>query len=296
MIPIGFQQQKEVIHDDEPKDLSKTSLSKKIPLMKISKSPILEESQEDKNDINGIRVPKMNSHGKLTTYKCKQCDFVATTKVDFWQHSKDKHYRPEKTFYCKFCPFVTELKHHFEYHVNGHTGTKPYKCEQCDYSCVNKSMLNSHMKSHSQIYQYRCKDCLYVSKYCHSLKNHLRKYNHRPSVVLNIDGTENHHQIIDVYGTRRGPRPKLKTNSEKNYNSIENSKIPKICEITPPQIPFPLNPAILNPFMMNEMFIRMALQLQQRTLIAQNNNLIISSANSIHSSENTSDDEDSIRV
>ena len=63
-------------------------------------------------------------------------------------------------------------------------------------------MLNSHMKSHTNIYQYRCADCTYATKYCHSLKLHLRKYAHKPAMVLNPDGTPNPLPIIDVYGTR----------------------------------------------------------------------------------------------
>lgn len=110
--------------------------------------------------------------------------------------------------HCPKCDFVTEYKHHLEYHLRRHTGSKPYKCNMCDYSCVNKSMLNSHLKSHSNVYQYRCSDCSYATKYCHSLKLHLRKYNHQPAMVLNPDGTPNPLPIIDVYGTRRGPKIK----------------------------------------------------------------------------------------
>ncbi len=58
------------------------------------------------------------------------------------------------------------------------------------------------------IYQYRCNECQYATKYCHSLKLHLRKYGHTPAMVLNPDGTPNPLPIIDVYGTRRGPKIK----------------------------------------------------------------------------------------
>lgn len=110
--------------------------------------------------------------------------------------------------HCPKCPFITEYKHHLEYHLRNHMGSKPYQCTKCAYSCVNKSMLNSHLKSHSTVYQYRCSDCSYATKYCHSLKLHLRKYNHNPAMVLNPDGTPNPLPIIDVYGTRRGPKMK----------------------------------------------------------------------------------------
>lgn len=140
-------------------------------------------------------------------YRCKQCGYVAMDKHDFWEHSKD-HIKSDKMLACPKCNFVTEYKHHLEYHLRNHFGSKPFKCAKCNYSCVNKSMLNSHMKSHSNIYQYRCDDCTYATKYCHSLKLHLRKYKHRPATVLNLDGTPNPYPVIDVYGTRRGPRPK----------------------------------------------------------------------------------------
>ena len=89
--------------------------------------------------------------------------FVAVTKEDFWRHTK-MHIKPEKMLNCPKCPFVTEYKHHLEYHLRNHFGSKPFKCPSCSYTCVNKSMLNSHMKSHTNIYQYRCQDCNYATK------------------------------------------------------------------------------------------------------------------------------------
>ncbi|XP_059619534.1 protein hunchback [Phlebotomus argentipes] len=166
-------------------------------------------------DDDAIRTPKVNSHGKLKKYPCKQCDFLAITKVDIWEHHRI-HIKPEKMLTCHLCPFVTMYKHHLEYHLHKHRGSKPFQCEQCDYSCVNKSMLNSHLKSHSNIYQYRCATCKYATKYCHSLKLHLRKYRHQPAMVLNPDGTPNPLPIIDVYGTRRGPKTKKSPKATKS--------------------------------------------------------------------------------
>ena len=162
---------------------------------------------EELEDEQGVRVPRINSQGKVKTFKCKQCEFVTVTKEDFWKHCKG-HIKPEKLLTCPKCSFVTEYKHHLEYHLRNHFGSKPFRCNHCSYSCVNKSMLNSHMKSHTTIYQYRCADCNYATKYCHSLKLHLRKYTHKPAMVLNPDGTPNPLPIVDVYGTRRGPKIK----------------------------------------------------------------------------------------
>nr|BAD12839.1 hunchback [Gryllus bimaculatus] len=155
----------------------------------------------------GLREPRVNAQGKVKTYRCKQCNYVAITKLDFWDHSRS-HIKIEKMLTCPRCPFVTEYKHRLEYHLRNHSGSKPFKCDKCPYTCVNKSMLNSHMKSHSSVYQYRCADCTYATKYMHSLKLHLRKYTHKPAMVLNPDGSPNPLPIIDVYGTRRGPKSK----------------------------------------------------------------------------------------
>ncbi|XP_067665934.1 protein hunchback-like isoform X2 [Haliotis asinina] len=142
------------------------------------------------SDSDGFGTAKMQrmQPGRPKVYRCKQCSFASTTKVDFWQHSRS-HIKEEKLLQCPRCPFVTEYKHHLEYHLRNHFGSKPFKCNKCNYSCVNKSMLNSHMKSHTNVYQYRCADCTYATKYCHSLKLHLKKYNHKPAAVLNADGS-----------------------------------------------------------------------------------------------------------
>nr|KAG5697655.1 hypothetical protein BaRGS_011204 [Batillaria attramentaria] len=126
--------------------------------------------------------------GRPKVYRCKQCEFSCINKVEFWAHART-HIKEDKLLQCPRCPFVTEYKHHLEYHLRNHFGSKPFKCTKCNYSCVNKSMLNSHMKSHTNVYQYRCADCTYATKYCHSLKLHLRKYGHKPATVLNSDGS-----------------------------------------------------------------------------------------------------------
>ncbi|XP_016961154.1 protein hunchback [Drosophila biarmipes] len=162
---------------------------------------------ESEDDDTNIRMPIYNSHGKMKNYKCKTCGVVAITKVDFWAHTRT-HMKPDKILQCPKCPFVTEFKHHLEYHIRKHKNQKPFQCDKCSYTCVNKSMLNSHRKSHSSVYQYRCADCDYATKYCHSFKLHLRKYGHKPGMVLDEDGTPNPSLVIDVYGTRRGPKSK----------------------------------------------------------------------------------------
>lgn len=194
------------------------------------------EVQHDKSDdfdndnpddsvksINTRRKKKTNEKAK--NYRCKRCDFVATSKFDFWKHNAT-HIRPERRLECPKCPFVTELKHHLRFHIDNHTGKKPYACTECTYSCVNKSMLKSHEKSHLDILQYRCADCSFAAKYYHSLKKHLQQLHHTAQVILNRDGTPNLLTIIDTYGTRRGPKQKPVQKSPDNKQS-ENINVNK---------------------------------------------------------------------
>ncbi|XP_076246479.1 hunchback [Calliopsis andreniformis] len=209
------------------------------------------EQESEEADEPGLRVPRVNSQGKVKTFRCKQCNFVAITKLEFWEHSRS-HIKAEKLLTCPKCPFVTEYKHHLEYHLRNHFGSKPFKCDKCSYSCVNKSMLNSHLKSHSNIYQYRCANCSYATKYCHSLKLHLRKYSHQPAMVLNADGSPNPLPIIDVYGTRRGPKQKTVKQEDASQNSsLANNNLqtslPSPQMVVPPQMSpvshcLPMNP------------------------------------------------------
>uniref|UniRef100_A0A914GTU8 C2H2-type domain-containing protein n=1 Tax=Globodera rostochiensis TaxID=31243 RepID=A0A914GTU8_GLORO len=131
--------------------------------------------------------------GKPKQYKCKQCQHISRSKKEQWAHAR-LHIPKQKQLTCALCDFVTEYKHHLEYHYRNHNGQKPFKCTICDYTCVNKSMLNSHMKSHTPVYQFRCQDCTYQTKYCHSLKMHLKKYNHKraPGPSGFVDSSDSH--------------------------------------------------------------------------------------------------------
>lgn len=234
----------QILDNESPEDHLRRlqmSLEKNGLLAPASSPKPSEQSNDDDMDLEeydeqGLRIPKMNSHGKVKKFKCKQCDFVAITKLGFWEHTKG-HIKAEKMLTCPKCPFVTEYKHHLEYHLRNHFGSKPFKCDKCSYSCVNKSMLNSHMKSHSNVYQYRCADCSYATKYCHSLKLHLRKYSHKPAMVLNPDGTPNPLPIIDVYGTRRGPKQKLHGAKDEDVTTLPPNPLAQLMMSQPPQLP-----------------------------------------------------------
>lgn len=137
---------------------------------------------------------------KSRLYRCRYCGHETDDKTNYWQHVRI-HVKPEKLLTCDTCQFVTQYKHHLEYHQRNHSGYKPFKCDSCEYQCVNKSMLNSHMKSHSSVYQFQCGECKYATKYVHSLKMHLKKYSHHPNhqlTSLNESSQEQQDYILDL--------------------------------------------------------------------------------------------------
>ncbi|KAK0182630.1 hypothetical protein PV327_000746 [Microctonus hyperodae] len=184
------------------------------PVPEVIESPVLNEKNM-KDHIEkferAICYPVINAEGNVKLNICKECEeFTGVTKVELWRHSKT-HKDNDKKFRCQYCPFLTHLKHHYEYHMNKQRGVKPCECRVCEYKCVNQSMMTSHMKSHTSLRQYSCKTCGYITKYCHSLKIHLRNTKHESGPVLNTDGTINPYITVDVYGKRRGPKQKTQT-------------------------------------------------------------------------------------
>ncbi|KAG8198105.1 hypothetical protein JTE90_020928 [Oedothorax gibbosus] len=198
--------------------------------------------------------------------RCKTCGFLGKNKTEYYEHLRKKICFTGPLLECEFegCEFCTRYKHHFEYHLRNHYGSKPFKCDQCNYVCVNQSMLNSHMKSHSSQYPYRCKTCTYATKYLHSLKMHVKKYDHEPDKVLNADGSVNHNLIIDVNGRRRGPKSKKGKSSNSAANHRSSSAIVPLppSHASPPSKNYHQNASLpsINPsFMYNSsMFNNMA--------------------------------------
>lgn len=72
------------------------------------------------------------SGGKPKKYSCKQCGEILTTKEARWIHSKT-HIPAEKQLSCTECDFVTEYKHHLQYHMRNHFGSKPFKVSMTFY-------------------------------------------------------------------------------------------------------------------------------------------------------------------
>ncbi|CAB3385907.1 Hypothetical predicted protein [Cloeon dipterum] len=170
-----------------------------------------EDSEKmDNHRVDFHHLPStLNKKGKkqqsMLKCKAKQCTFQTTEKYTMWIHFRD-HVREGKMLKCNYCPFATALKHHLEFHHDGHLGKKREQCPDCGYKCTNKAMLKSHMKRHSDWCDYKCADCNFEAKYHNILKNHLRAKNHQQKMVIRPDGTQV--PTVDVNGRRRGPRSK----------------------------------------------------------------------------------------
>lgn len=184
-----------------------------------------DDGESEEYAVNVNKVSHNANSNRRTSYKCKKCVLTFNNKDEYYVHQKDNHIKREKLLECKLCPFVTEYKHHHEYHIKNHFKMKPFKCSysNCKYSCNNQSMLNSHVKSHKSFYQFHCKNCNYATKYMHSFKLHLRKNNHEKGITLNEDGSVNNDIIIDIHGTRRGPKRKSRKLDDNALQNINNN-------------------------------------------------------------------------
>ncbi|XP_057338247.1 protein hunchback-like isoform X2 [Microplitis mediator] len=187
----------------------------------------------------GWLIPKINKRGVEQIVKCKKCKKQFNTKVKMWNHLAEVHFTSGKMIRCTepYCAFVTDLKHHWEYHMYRHTGIKPFGCDLCKYRCINKAMLKSHMKSHSNTYEYHCASCPLKSKFHHTFKQHLEETGHRQGKTYDEYGNLCN-KIIDVGGKRRGPRKPGQKKSKTSEATI----------VSPPETPhYRLSPAQVAP-------------------------------------------------
>ncbi|KAF7635108.1 hypothetical protein Mgra_00005549 [Meloidogyne graminicola] len=206
-------------------------LDQEMPLVSDGEDKeIISPQKELFNNNSGISSkPETSSNrraGKPKQYKCKQCPHLSHSKKEQWTHAR-LHIPKQKQLCCTICDFVTEYKHHLEYHYRNHNGQKPFNCPTCAYTCVNKSMLNSHMKSHTPNFQFKCIDCTYQTKYSHSLRMHLRKYKHKVAPGSGIelfDSSDSHGEGAGTPAIEDRPE-NASTSSASKEESFENMAV-----------------------------------------------------------------------
>ncbi|CAL2034784.1 unnamed protein product [Caenorhabditis brenneri] len=116
---------------------------------------------------------------RKSVFNCRKCEHQSSSKEESWIHKKT-HIPREQQLTCGSCEFVTVHKHHLEYHIRNHTGSKPFSCGKCNYTGANMGSLRSHLKSHDSNFPFMCRDCGYSTKYSGTFKAHLQKH-HQPS-------------------------------------------------------------------------------------------------------------------
>ncbi|EZA61142.1 Protein hunchback [Ooceraea biroi] len=173
---------------------------------------------------------RLTENKRLKRCKEQDCNFVTHNITEYWMHKANAH-RLSYPYVCRYdhCKFVTKYKHHMKHHqLSKHENVKLYKCDykDCTYDCVTKSMLASHQKSHWDYYPYQCGSCIYKTKFLNIYKKHLRDNNHKHGMALNKYGVPDPTIVIDIYGTRRGPRQTATATSthEQNQDCNEQSQ------------------------------------------------------------------------
>lgn len=61
-------------------------------------------------------------------------------------------------FLCEICGKGLVSRQYLVYHMNTHTGNKPYACDICPKKFAKPSNLNDHHKIHFEA-AYECEDC-----------------------------------------------------------------------------------------------------------------------------------------
>lgn len=144
-------------------------------------------------------------------YSCDQCDYKATTNVDFRKHHQT-HTRVR--YYCDQCEYHTgwkkDLKKHQQckhegvrvscnlceyvaydkgmlrkHHQIKHEGIR-YSCNQCEYQATRKPDLKRHIKSKHEGFRYPCDECDYQATQVWSLQYHKQSKHPPTDRLLNL--------------------------------------------------------------------------------------------------------------
>uniref|UniRef100_A0A7E4WDX5 C2H2-type domain-containing protein n=1 Tax=Panagrellus redivivus TaxID=6233 RepID=A0A7E4WDX5_PANRE len=154
----------------------------------------------EENRVNPLESDPRKLFANQKQYKCRNCPYISLTKEESWGHKKE-HIPIDKQLFCQECCFVTEYKHHLEYHIRNHR-SQFFKCSKCTYNTASKSMLDSHVSFyHIGPFMFQCMDCDFESQYNHRLKMHLSKHGHQKKPELNLGGDDSFEAYMDKLST-----------------------------------------------------------------------------------------------
>ncbi|GBP84379.1 Transcriptional repressor CTCF [Eumeta japonica] len=112
-----------------------------------------------------LRHHMITAHDKLRPFKCTQCDYTATRKVELTLHMRS--HTGDKPYRCEACGYRTADHNALRRHKKRHSGQNLYKCKHCPYTCIQSTVLTSHLiSSHPDLQDadlFKCPYCSYRS-------------------------------------------------------------------------------------------------------------------------------------
>uniref|UniRef100_A0A1Q3EWZ2 Putative c2h2-type zn-finger protein n=1 Tax=Culex tarsalis TaxID=7177 RepID=A0A1Q3EWZ2_CULTA len=179
---------------DQPRRRYSIDEVRKVDIKHVAKKRLSEESHVANTSMELLAMKIEQSIKKETEQKdevdgkreCSKCGLLVH---NLQQHKhKDKSCNqpnptPVSKHVCGICNRTFSKRVLLKYHVNHHTGERPYKCQECDKSFANPTNLYRHKQIHTEFIRsedqrYHCNVCQCVFKHRKLICNHMRT-NHR---------------------------------------------------------------------------------------------------------------------
>ena len=107
--------------------------------------------------------------------KCTHCDKSFHQKRHLRDHMR---YHTARKYPCKFCKYVAVRPKELEYHMNSHTGNRPFICTICNKGFGHPTVLTTHKKTHRGHEGWvTCQICKMEFAQPHLLDRHMQTHN-----------------------------------------------------------------------------------------------------------------------
>ncbi|XP_048001189.1 zinc finger protein 595-like [Leguminivora glycinivorella] len=144
------------------------------------------------NRIAGFQAHFRNKHSGLPKkrFPCPQCDKVLTKMIHLKRHLKSIHAGITE-FRCHICSKYLSKKTALRRHLDMHNNVKRPKnhpCDWCGRAFLSNSSLQFHMNTHTGARPYKCTECEAAFTQPYTLRVHLAKQ-HQICASVGTDGT-----------------------------------------------------------------------------------------------------------